>query len=107
MVRSFSGSGPDWVPGVIAQKKGPLTYLIDVSGGRLWKRHVDHIKDHQRPITVSDDTEIDVDIPKTHEPCEPEGGDETESTPETETTAESADPTPTVETNAPGPSTKS
>ena len=107
MVRSFSGSGPDWVPGVIAQKMGPLTYLVDVSEGRLWKRHVDHIKDHQGPITVSDDIGIDVDLPKTPEPCEPEGGDETEGTPETETTTESTDPTPTVETNVPGPSTVS
>ena len=94
-------------PGVIAQKMGPLTYLIDVSGGRLWKRHVDHIKDHRRPITVSDDTEIDVDLPEVPETLEPGGGNETVSTPETETTAESADPTPTVETNAPGPSTES
>ena len=65
MVRNFGGSGPDWVPGVIAQKMGPLTYLVDVSGGRLWKRHVDHIKDHPRPVTVSDDGEIDMDVPET------------------------------------------
>ena len=107
MVRSFSGSGPDWIPGVIAQKIGLLTYQIDVLGGRLWKRHVDHIKDHPRPATVSDDGEIDVDIPEMPEPQEPEGGDKTENTPETETPAEPADPTPTVETNAPGPSTES
>ena len=37
MVKGFSGSGPDWVPGVIAQQIVPLTYLIDVFGGRLWK----------------------------------------------------------------------
>ena len=27
MVKSFSSSGPDWIPGVIAHKLGPLTYL--------------------------------------------------------------------------------
>ena len=34
MVRNFS-SGPDWIPGVIAQGLGPLTYLIDILDGRL------------------------------------------------------------------------
>ena len=43
MVRNFS-AGPDWVPGVVAQRLGPLTYLIDILDGRLWKRYVDHIK---------------------------------------------------------------
>ena len=43
-------SGAAWLPGVIVQQLGPLTYLVDVSEGRLWKRHVDHIKDlHARP----------------------------------------------------------
>ena len=107
MVRNFGGSGPDWVPGVIAQKMGPLTYLVDVSGGRLWKRHVDHIKDHLRPITVSDDGKIDMDVPETPEPRELEGGDATGSTPETDTPADSTDPTPTVETNSPDTSTES
>ena len=39
------GSGDSWIAGVIAQQLGPLTYLVDVSGGRIWKRHVDHLKD--------------------------------------------------------------
>ena len=103
MARSFGGSGPDWVPGVIAQKIGPLTYLVDVSGGRLWKRHVDHIKDHQRPVTVSDDSEIDVDIPDTPEPQEPDVIDN----PETETPEEPTEPTPPEEPSAPDPSTES
>ena len=29
------GSGPDWVPGTIAQTLGPLTYIVDVSEGRV------------------------------------------------------------------------
>ena len=103
MARNFGGSGPDWVPGVIAQKIGPLTYLVDVSGGRLWKRHVDHIKDHQRSETVSDDSEIDVDIPDTPEPREPDVIDN----PETETPEEPTEPTPPEEPSAPDPSTES
>ena len=49
MARNYR-SGAAWLPGVIVQQLGPLTYLVDVSEGRLWKRHVDHIKDlHARP----------------------------------------------------------
>ena len=49
MARNYR-SGAAWLPGGIVQQLGPLTYLVDVSEGRLWKRHVDHIKDlHARP----------------------------------------------------------
>lgn len=41
------GSGPAWLPGKIAHKLGPLTYIVDASDGRIWKRHVDHVKNVQ------------------------------------------------------------
>ena len=82
MVKSFSGSGPDWVPGVIARKLGPLTYLVDVSGGRLWKRHVDHVKSCPRPLTAQEDHhEIDGDISISQTP-EPEITQEQEGIPQ-------------------------
>lgn len=38
------------------QQLGPLTYLIDISDGRLWKRHVDHLKQcsAQAPLVESE-----------------------------------------------------
>ena len=63
MVKNFSSSGPNWILGTIAQKQGPLTYLVDVSNGRLWKRHVDHIKKHHSPHSVpKSEPEINVDF---------------------------------------------
>ena len=63
MVRYFS-AGPNWVPGVVAQRLGPLTYLIDIFDGRLWKRHVDHIKKcgkfNNRSVDAAE-VEFDVD----------------------------------------------
>ena len=62
MVKNF-GSGPDWIPGKVAQKLGPLTYLVNVSGGRIWKRHVDHIKRFHAECPVPDaETDFDMDI---------------------------------------------
>ena len=43
------GSGSVWIPGVIVEQIGPLTYVINISDGRLWKHHVDHIKEYAMP----------------------------------------------------------
>ena len=45
MVKIFC-TGPTWVLGIIVQHLGPLTYMIEVSAGKFWKRNVDHVKDH-------------------------------------------------------------
>ena len=31
------------VPATVIEQSGSLSYLVQVSGDRLWKRHVDHI----------------------------------------------------------------
>ena len=68
MARNF-GSGSNWVLGVIVRQLGPVTYLVDVSEGRVWKRHVDHLKelvpDHDLSASESD---FDMDIPSTATP---------------------------------------
>ena len=32
--------------GVTVQQLGPLSYLVEISAGKFWKRHVDHVKDY-------------------------------------------------------------
>ena len=63
MAKNF-GSGAAWLPGVIAQQQGPVTYLVDVSEGRLRKRHVDHLKEyHSRPtLPTPTESEIETDV---------------------------------------------
>ena len=59
------GSGSSWVTGVIAQQIGPVTYLVDMSGNRLWKRHVDHLKEIGTPhlsVTTEPEVEVDCDV---------------------------------------------
>ena len=43
MARNFQ-SGPKWVPAVIDEKLGPLSYLVKTSQGELWRRHIDSLK---------------------------------------------------------------
>ena len=33
-----------WLSGVIMNKQGPLTYIIELDDGRMFKRHTDHIR---------------------------------------------------------------
>ena len=35
---------PKWKQGVLEQRLGPLTFLVRLLDGRLWKRHQDHVK---------------------------------------------------------------
>ena len=36
--------GAPWMAGVIVERLGPLTYLVQVDSGQLWKRHLDHLR---------------------------------------------------------------
>ena len=42
-VRNFSGH-PLWLPGFIIGIPAPLTYVVDVGGGKSLRRHVDHVR---------------------------------------------------------------
>ena len=37
--------GPDWVPAVVIERLGPLTYLVETTEQKLWKRHVDLLQE--------------------------------------------------------------
>ena len=37
--------GRPWVPGIVEEMQGPLTYLIHLDTGQRWKRHVDHVRE--------------------------------------------------------------
>ncbi len=36
--------GPDWIPAVIIQRLGPLSYLVETTDHDLWRRHMDQLK---------------------------------------------------------------
>ena len=45
-------TGPWWTAGVIAERMGPLTYLVQVDSGVFWRRHIDHL--HPAPDKLSE-----------------------------------------------------
>ena len=33
-----------WWPGLVAERSGPRLYVVVLNDGRVWKRHVDHVR---------------------------------------------------------------
>ena len=44
-------SGPQWIPGVINDIVGPLTYLVMLEDGRVIRRHIDHLLQRENTDT--------------------------------------------------------
>ncbi len=66
--------GPNWIPGEIIQKVGPVTYLVDTHGDRPWKCHIDQLKEFEGdsptvtqpvPDPIVSEPEIDFSLPQT------------------------------------------
>ena len=45
MVRNYR-EGSKWVPGVIIENTGPVSYVVKTSDGLVWRRHVDQIREY-------------------------------------------------------------
>ena len=37
--------GPKWIPGTIVGQNGPLSYVVQVKGGQVWKRHIEQLRE--------------------------------------------------------------
>lgn len=35
--------GPRWLQGTVIERKGPLSYLVQLTSGTVWRRHIDHM----------------------------------------------------------------
>ena len=43
MVRNWH-AGDKWIPETIMETTCPLSYLVQVAGGQMWKRHIDQLR---------------------------------------------------------------
>ena len=62
-------SGRTWIPGTVSAVKGPLSYCVELSDGRVFRRHVDHIRNRTSGMEVdksSKDNDLEIPTP-THE----------------------------------------
>ena len=94
MVRNLR-PGDKWVPSTIIERTGPLSYLVQVGGGKTWKRHIDHLRQmsdspqEEQMTETTKDSDTLIQFPTSHTASIPESGDGkstssvTESTPMT------------------------
>ena len=68
MARNYR-DGPKWVEGVVVERKGSLSYVVQVNHGMLWRRHIDQLRNGPIPAQQMDS---DVEIPTGPEPEERE-----------------------------------
>ena len=57
-------SSPKWLPGVLEEGCGPLTFNLRLDDGRLWKRHADHVRPR---MSVDSSPESSTSAPVRHE----------------------------------------
>ena len=58
---------PKWVPGVVVGRQGPLSYVVQTTGGEVWKCTVDQIGEVGDPLSVLSEEEL---IPTVERPTE-------------------------------------
>ena len=58
--RNF-GAGERWIKGKIKQGLGPASYIVELANGRMWRRHIDHLRRAEERITKSGGRESDID----------------------------------------------
>ena len=65
-VRNFP-TGDGWLPGIIMEENGPLSFQIKLQDGRMVRRHIDHIiyRSNSQPAQASDDW---MDLPPVSDP---------------------------------------
>ena len=51
------GQGPPWLPGVIQESKGPVSYTVELEDGGVFRRHMDHLR--ARVATEQPSVEMD------------------------------------------------
>ena len=44
LARDWRDSHTQWKPGVVAECRGPLSYLVQMDSGQYWRRHIEHLR---------------------------------------------------------------
>ena len=106
------GSKPIWLPGVIQASKGPRSYTIVLTDGRVVRRHCDHLRQRyeqeNKPISSQEDLDLapSIAVPSPPDTIENSPAQDTATTPETtpapsDTEQSSTAPTPPPRRNPP------
>ena len=59
-VENFTKKNPRWIPGIITEVTGPLSYEIRLQDGTKVKRHIDHVRKREVQSSPEPITETEV-----------------------------------------------
>ena len=78
MAKNYGG-GPKWESGVVVERKGPLSYMVQLDSGVIWRRHIDQLRDgvsvtsqDQEDVPVGNTTPQESKTPEQELPDQPE-----------------------------------
>ena len=52
LIKMFNNTGPKWLPGHIIQPVEPLSYLVKLTDGHIFRHHIDHLQKVQLHKTL-------------------------------------------------------
>ena len=96
MARNY-GNGPKWMSRVVIERRGPLSYTVQLESGLLWRQHIDQLRDG-----VNVPPESDMEVPTGGLSSQASTGDlssKSQTAPETPTT-DTTDSRPAENANA-------
>ena len=57
-----NSAGQKWLPGKIVKQTGPVSFLVKLEGGQMWRRHINQIRkrfvDKSSNPTITNDGHI-------------------------------------------------
>ena len=54
MVHSYHDIDPSWISGKVVEKKGDVTFLVEIEDGIIWKHHVDQLLSKDQSTELDD-----------------------------------------------------
>ncbi|XP_058041463.1 uncharacterized protein K02A2.6-like [Ahaetulla prasina] len=54
--------GPNWKRGIVIDKTGPKSYLVELDDGRVWRRHIDQLRNRLSDKAELGETSPDYDL---------------------------------------------
>ena len=96
LVRNY-GHGPVWLPGVVSEVRGPVSYVVTFEDGRVMHRHVDLLRprwtdkpEAEKPTSTPHDLEAPVPLQPTATGQEPEVTEDSTAATAVETATDNA-----------------
>ena len=92
-------SFPRWIPGVITKPAGPLSFLVALTDGRSFRRHIDHIRKRHPSDEIIPEDEPLASVPSASDPTPESSTPSIASTPTSSDSSATLTPTSSIDSS--------